>query len=137
MTSITHRAVLRPIYELFEQGTLTGLSDEQLVERFTATRDETAFEALIVRHGRSVLAVCHDVLRDGHDAEDAFQATFLILARKAGSFWVRGSLAAWLHRVARRVSIEASELRRGGGVSRKPAWRSTPRNPTRVASSWG
>jgi RNA polymerase sigma factor (sigma-70 family) len=109
MTSIVRTAVLRPIYELFEQGTLTGLTDEQLVERFAARRDETAFEALIVRHGRSVLAVCHDVLRDGHDAEDAFQATFLILARKAGSLWVRGSLAAWLHRVARRVSVEASE----------------------------
>ena len=109
MTSITRSAVLRPIYELFEQGTLTGLSDEQLVERFVARRDEAAFEALVVRHGHSVLAVCHAVLRDDHDAEDAFQATFLILAQKAGSLWVCGSLAAWLHRVARRVSVEASE----------------------------
>jgi RNA polymerase sigma factor (sigma-70 family) len=108
MRPVTCGAVVRPIYELFEQGTLAGMTDEQLVERFVAGRDETAFEALVTRHGRSVLAVCRDVLRDGHDAEDAFQATFLILARKAGSLWVRGSLAAWLHRVARRVSIEAN-----------------------------
>ena len=108
MTSITRSAALRPIYELFGEGTLTGLSDEQLVTRFVASRDERAFEALLIRHGRSVLAVCVDVLRDGHDAEDAFQATFLILARKAGSLWVGGSLAAWLHRVARRVSVEAN-----------------------------
>jgi RNA polymerase sigma factor (sigma-70 family) len=108
MISITRSAALRAIYELFEEGTLSGLSDEQLVERFVARRDETAFEALVVRHGRSVLAVCRDVLHDGHDAEDAFQATFLMLARKAGSLWVRGSIAAWLHRVARRVSVEAN-----------------------------
>jgi RNA polymerase sigma factor (sigma-70 family) len=108
MSWITRSAVLRSVYKLFEEGTLSGLNDEQLLERFVAKRDEAAFEALVVRHGRSVLAVCHDVLRDGHDAEDAFQATFLILARKAGGLWVRGSLAAWLHRVARRVSVEAN-----------------------------
>ena len=83
MASVNRGAVLRPICELFEHGTCAGMSDEQLLERFVARRDETAFEALIIRHGRSVLAICHDILRDGHDAEDAFQATFLILARKA------------------------------------------------------
>ena len=108
MSSMTRGAVLRPIYYLFEQGTLVGSSDVQLLERFVATRDETAFEALVARHGRSVQAVCRDVLRDQHDAEDAFQATFLILVRKAGSLWVKDSLAAWLHRVARRVAVEAN-----------------------------
>ncbi len=108
MSSMTRGAIVRPIYYLFDQGTLVGSSDAQLLERFVANRDETAFEALIARHGRSVQAVCRDVLRDPHDADDAFQATFLILVRKAGSLWVNGSLAAWLHRVARRVAIEAN-----------------------------
>jgi RNA polymerase sigma factor (sigma-70 family) len=111
MMRVQFGAVLRPIGCLFEQGTLVGSSDRQLLERFVAGRDEAAFEALIARHGRSVHAVCWDVLRDPHDAEDAFQATFLILARKAGSLWVDGSLAAWLHRVARRVAVEANRQR--------------------------
>ncbi len=109
MSSVTRSAVVRPIYRLFDEGTLVGSSDAELLERFVARRDERAFEALIIRHGRSVQAVCRDVLRDAHDAEDAFQATFLILARKAGSLWVGNSLAAWLHRVARRVAVEANQ----------------------------
>jgi RNA polymerase sigma factor (sigma-70 family) len=108
MSSVTRSAVLRPIYRLFDEGTLVGSSDAELLERFVARGDERAFEALVTRHGRSVQAVCRDVLRDPHDAEDAFQATFLILARKAGSLWVRNSLAAWLHRVAHRVAVEAN-----------------------------
>ena len=108
MASVTRAAVLRPIYRLWDEGTLVGSSDAQLLERFVARRDETAFEALVARHGRAVLAVCRDVLRDPHDAEDAFQATFVILFRKAGSLWVKDSLAAWLHRVARRVAVEAN-----------------------------
>ena len=64
--------------------------------------------ALVARHGPMVLAVCRGVLRDPHDAEDAFQATFLILARKAGSLRVGDSLGGWLHRVAHRVAVEAN-----------------------------
>ena len=108
MATATRGEIVRRIYELFAAGTLSGLGDEQLVDRFVNERDELAFEAIVVRHGRSVLSVCLSVLHDGHDAEDAFQATFLILAQKAGSLWVRGSLAAWLHRVARRVSVQAN-----------------------------
>ena len=108
MTIARRGPALRPIHYLLQEGTLVGSSDAQLLERFVAGRDETAFEALIARHGRAVQAVCRDVLRDPHDAEDAFQATFLILARKAGSLWVGDSLAAWLHRVARRVAVEAN-----------------------------
>jgi DNA-directed RNA polymerase specialized sigma24 family protein len=65
------------------QAALT-LSDAQLLEQFALQRDEAAFEALVHRHGPLVFGVCRRLLFDAHDAEDAFQATFLILARKAG-----------------------------------------------------
>jgi RNA polymerase sigma factor (sigma-70 family) len=82
-------------------------SDTQLLARFVAGRDEAAFEALLRRHGSMVLAVCRRVLGHVHDAEDAFQAAFLILARKAGSVARADSLGCWLHRVAYRVALEA------------------------------
>jgi RNA polymerase sigma factor (sigma-70 family) len=85
----------------------SGLADAQLLERFVAGRDEAAFEVLVWRHGPMVLAVCRRLLRHEQDAEDAFQATFLALARKAGSIARRETLAAWLHRVASRVALRA------------------------------
>ena len=66
---------------LFEDGTVTGLTDAQLLELFAARRDEATFTALVERHGPMVHRVCHEVLHDYHDAQDAFQATFLVLAR--------------------------------------------------------
>jgi len=101
-------AVLRQIDELFGAGTLAGLSDAQLLDRFRTQRDEAAFEALVARHGGMVLSVCRGVLRDRSDAEDAFQATFLVLVRKADSLRVEGTLGGWLHRVATRVAIQAN-----------------------------
>ena len=85
--------------ELFEEGTLVGLTDGQLLERFTSRRGdaaELAFATLVERHGAMVLRTCRGILRDDHEAMDAFQATFLVLVRKAHSLWVRalpGSLA--------------------------------------------
>jgi RNA polymerase sigma factor (sigma-70 family) len=99
--------ILRQIDQLFGVGTVAGLSDAQLLGRFRAQRDEAAFVALVTRHGPMVLAVCRGVLREEHAAEDAFQATFLILVRKAGVLWVGDSLGGWLHRVAHRVALQA------------------------------
>src|SRR3954447_14949916 len=107
MAMMQPRAVLQQIDRLFGVGTVAGLSDAQLLARFLDRRDEAAFVALVARHGPMVLAVCRGVLRDPHDAEDAFQATFLILVRKARSLWVGASLDGWLHRVAHRVALQA------------------------------
>jgi RND family efflux transporter MFP subunit len=82
-----------------------GLSDARLVERFVATRDEAAFELLLWRHGPTVLGVCRRTLRHPHDAEDAFQATFLTLARKAGALARAEAVGSWLYRVAYRVAL--------------------------------
>ena len=101
---------LRQIGRLFDEGTLTGLTDAQLLERFVAGRDEGAFAILVERHGPMVLAVCRGVLEDINDAEDAFQATFLVLFRKAGGLRVAGSLGSWLYRVAYRIAIRANAV---------------------------
>jgi RNA polymerase sigma factor (sigma-70 family) len=82
-----------------------GLPDALLLQRFTAGQDEAAFELLVWRHGRMVYNTCRRVLRDTHAAEDAFQATFLVLARRAASINRRDSLAGWLHRVAYRIAL--------------------------------
>jgi RNA polymerase sigma factor (sigma-70 family) len=79
-------------------------SDGQLLQQFVTQRNEGAFAVLLERHGPLVLAVCRQVLRERADAEDAFQATFLVLARRAGSIRNREALAAWLHRVALNIS---------------------------------
>jgi RNA polymerase sigma factor (sigma-70 family) len=79
-------------------------SDSELLEQFVQRRNESAFAALLERHGPLVLSVCHQVLRDEQEAADAFQAVFLVLAQKAGSVRRGESLAAWLHRVALNVS---------------------------------
>ena len=101
-------AALRQLNRLFAKGVVAGLSDAQLLERFLTQGDAGAFEALVGRHGPMVLSVCRGILRDPHDAEDAFQATFLVLVKKGGTIRGRDALAGWLHRVAHRVAIQAN-----------------------------
>jgi RNA polymerase sigma factor (sigma-70 family) len=84
-----------------------SLPDRELIERFAARRDEDAFAALVRRHGPMVLRVCQCVLHDGHDAEDAFQATFLVLCRKAASLRRVASVGCFLHGVAYRLALKA------------------------------
>ena len=102
-------SILTRIRRLTAEG--VGASDAQLLDRFTANRDEAAFELLLWRHARLVYGVCLRVLHDPHDAEDAFQATFLALARHAGRIARREAVAGWLHKVAYRVALTARSRR--------------------------
>ena len=79
-------ALFHQLERLFGRGTSVGSSESELLERFVTEKDDAAFEALIARHGRMVLGVCRQMLRDPNDVDDAFQATFLVLVRKAGTF---------------------------------------------------
>src|SRR5262245_18731636 len=94
-------------------ATSSGLSDAHLLERWVQLRDEAAFEVLLWRHGPLVLGVCRRLLRDAQDAEDAFQATFLALLRKAHTIRSLESVAGWLYHVASRVAGHAGRSRRG------------------------
>jgi RNA polymerase sigma factor (sigma-70 family) len=107
MASASPAGILRYIRQLVRTDGGGEHGDRELLGQFIARRDEAAFAALLARHGPLVLAVCRQVLRDAHDAEDAFQATFLVLARKAASIRRHESLAAWLHRVALNVARSA------------------------------
>ncbi len=102
------------VLEHLQQGS-GGLTDGQLLARFASTRDEACFAALVRRHGPMVLSVCRRLLHDFHDAEDAFQATFLVLAKKAASLVVGESLGCWLYGVAYRTAVQA----RGLGARRR------------------
>src|SRR5438477_8743389 len=83
----------------------TGTPDGELLQRYVTQQDEASFEFLLWRHATLVLALCRRVVKNEHDAEDAFQATFLVLARKARSIRRHESLAGWLHQVALRVAL--------------------------------
>jgi RNA polymerase sigma factor (sigma-70 family) len=111
MAHVSWMAVARQVDRLYGEGSATGCGDDQLLSRFRAARQESelAFEAIVHRHGSMVLEVCRRVLGDRHAAEDALQATFLVLARRADSIAVRpgGSLGPWLHGVAFRTAREA------------------------------
>jgi RNA polymerase sigma factor (sigma-70 family) len=98
--------ILRYVRRLFRPGD-PGVTDAELLQRFVAGRDEAAFELLVWRHGPMVLGVCKRILHDEHAAEDAFQATFVALARAAGSLGGIQSVGGWLYTVATRTARRA------------------------------
>jgi RNA polymerase sigma factor (sigma-70 family) len=99
--------VLRQLHRLLGTGGLDELNDGQLLQQFVARGDEAAFAALVRRHGPMVLGVCRRLLRGGADADDAFQATFLVLFRRARALDRRASLAGYLYTVAYHVALRA------------------------------
>ena len=110
---------LRQMAQLADEADAT---DEQLLEEFISRRDESAIAALVRRHAGAVWGVCRRVLRNHQDAEDAFQATFLVLVRKAASITARSLLANWLYGVAYQTARKRREPR-------------SPKNP-RARSRW-
>ncbi len=102
-----HRLATPDIERIFRGETVSGLSEWQLLERYLERRDEIAFEALVARHGPMVLAVCRRMLADHGDVEDAFQATFLVLVRRARQLGPRDAIGPWLYGVAARVALRA------------------------------
>jgi hypothetical protein len=119
MTARQSGIILEPIRSLFNEGRIGTMTDEQLLQRFAARRAdadqalkaaELAFEVLVLRHGPTVMGVCRRVLRDPHGVEDAFQATFLVLARRASSIRKPEVLGGWLVKVAYRVATRARAL---------------------------
>ena len=129
MAHVASPAVVRQIESLFDGGSISGLTDRQLLERFTTSGDatgEAAFAALVRRHGPMVLGISRQLLGDRHDAEDVFQAVFLVLARKARSIREPDLLGNWLYGVTLRTARKArGELlsrrqREGGGFMTHP-----------------
>jgi RND family efflux transporter MFP subunit len=113
-------SIVRYLRQLTGSANANGASDAELLERYIRHRDEAAFELLLWRHGTLVFNVCRRVLPSEQDAEDAFQATFLAFVRKASSISRRGSVAAWLYKVAYRVALEARERARKTAALEKP-----------------
>jgi RNA polymerase sigma factor (sigma-70 family) len=108
--------------------------DAHLLERFVAARDEAAFAALVERYGRLVLGVCRALLRHEEDAEDAFQATFLVLARMAASIRQRESLSSWLYGVAQRTALKARRAMATRRRHEPQAETRTPQQPVAEAA---
>jgi RNA polymerase sigma factor (sigma-70 family) len=120
MTSTSLSHVLHHLCVLSEADTVRDLTDGELLERFRVGREETAFALLVQRHGPMVQGVCRRLLADVHAAEDAFQATFLVLVRKAASIRKQDSVASWLYGVARRIAVKARlRLARGSALERQ------------------
>jgi DNA-directed RNA polymerase specialized sigma24 family protein len=116
MTKMATSPVVQLIRRLGEDHLVKQLTDQELLDRFRSARDEAAFHGLVRRHGSMVLDVCRNVLGNEADSEDAFQATFLILAQKAGAIRKNASVGSWLYGVAYRTARKAQE---GSGRRRR------------------
>jgi RNA polymerase sigma factor (sigma-70 family) len=128
------QSVIHHLQALVVSPDTAGLADGALLERFLSRRDEAAFEALVRRHGPMVLGVCRRVLPNPHDAEDAFQATFLVLVRKAATIARRELLGNWLYGVAYQTARAA---RAAAGRRRAKEAKAMPRQPTPEADLGG
>ncbi len=144
MADLATGVVGRQLESLFDGGSVAGMSDRELVERFIARRDaggDAAFAALVARHGPMVLRICRQILPDRHHAEDAFQAVFLVLARNARSIRNPDLLGTWLYGVTLRTARKAkTRLRRRARTTRamplavpmmSRSWSQSPRRLTR------
>jgi RNA polymerase sigma factor (sigma-70 family) len=129
--------LLRHLHTLAAGRSVQG-TDRQLLDDFVARRDETAFASLVARHGPMVLRVCRRVLGHEHDAEDAFQAAFLVLARHVGSIRKREALANWLHGVAYRIAMKVKRgAARRRNHERRAEQRKLPGGSTRQLTLLG
>ncbi len=117
----SERLAIADLGRIFQGDSVSGLSEWQLLERYLERRDEVAFEALVTRHGPMVLGVCRRMLGMSPEAEDAFQATFLILVRRARDLGPRDAIGPWLYGVASRVASRARAQ-----VSRYRRYQATP-----------
>jgi RNA polymerase sigma-70 factor (ECF subfamily) len=135
--------VLEQLRRLTGPGLADELTDGELLDQFVALREEAAFEILVRRHGPLVWAVCRRVLRSDHDAEDVFQATFLVLARRAHSIRKRQSIGSWLYGVALRLArrLQSDQSRRRAHEQRivpiapgDPACETAARDSARVVA---
>jgi RNA polymerase sigma factor (sigma-70 family) len=129
MTSGPMTAVLHHLHRLVTPPGPEQQPDQHLLERFLACRDEAAFAALVRRHGAMVLGVGRRLLHDGHAAEDVFQATFLILARRAASIRKKQALGSWLYGVAYRVAARSRDAAAGRRCRERRASALPPTDP--------
>jgi RNA polymerase sigma factor (sigma-70 family) len=123
MTKTTASPILHLIRRVVEDQHLKELPDQELLRRFSAGHDKAAFSALLRRHGSMVLDICRNMLGNEADAEDAFQATFLVLVQRAGAIRNKSSVGSWLHGVAYRIALKAQAefARRQKHEARGPA----------------
>ena len=122
-------AVARGIERLVDPGTIAGLSEPQVLARFVERGDPVAFEAIVVRYGPMVLSVCRHALRDANDVDDAFQATFITLIRKAAVLKQPERLGPWLYGVAYRIAVRARKRRKLAGLPPDLAGRASDQGP--------
>ncbi|HZT80962.1 MAG TPA: RNA polymerase sigma factor, partial [Gemmataceae bacterium] len=127
-------SLVRHIRQLVGPSAEAGLTDAELLRRFVGERDETAFALLVERHGRLVRSVCRHLLANEEDVEDAFQATLLVLARKAAGIRKQRSVASWLYGVAYRTALKARTSHARRQKHERRAEVPSPRGPTSEAA---